>query len=219
MMQIGFIGLGAGVASALLFASVASGSLLSIFLFYLAPLPIMIAAIGWNYWAGAIATLVAALGLAGSLGSVFLFAYLVGTGAPAWWLGYLAMLARPAVNGGAGTLEWYPPGRLVLCGHSHVPRAVGLPDGRLVVNPGSVGLQAFDDGTRVFIQMPAAMSATEAPALFVLTSEGDQALVNYRLRGRYFVVDKLFAEAILMLGVGGKQESVSVIRLSREARR
>ena len=38
------------------------------------------------------------------------------------------------------------PGRLVLCGHSHVPRAVGLPDGRLVVNPGSVGLQAYDDG-------------------------------------------------------------------------
>ena len=114
MMQIGFIGLGAGVASALLFASVASGSLLSIFLFYLAPLPILIAAIGWNYWAGAIATLVAALGLASSLGSVFFFAYLVGTGVPAWWLGYLAMLARPATHGGAGTLEWYPPGRLVL---------------------------------------------------------------------------------------------------------
>lgn len=80
-------------------------------------------------------------------------------------------------------------------------------------------VQAFDDGTRVFIQMPAAMSATEAPALFVLTSDEDRALVNYRLRGRYFVVDKLFAEAVLVLGVGGKQESVNVTRLSREARR
>jgi hypothetical protein len=32
----------------------------------------------------------------------------------AWWLGYLALLARPATNGGGGALEWYPVGRLVL---------------------------------------------------------------------------------------------------------
>jgi type IV secretion system protein VirB9 len=79
-------------------------------------------------------------------------------------------------------------------------------------------VQAFDDGTRVFIQMPGAMSATEAPALFVVTGEKDQALVNYRLRGRYFVVDKLFAEASLVLGVGRKQERVTVSRLSRDSR-
>ena len=34
---------------------------------------------------------------------------------------------------------------LVLCGHTHMPRALQLPDGWLVVNPGSVGLQAYDD--------------------------------------------------------------------------
>lgn len=34
---------------------------------------------------------------------------------------------------------------LILCGHTHVPRAVRLDDGRLIVNPGSVGLQAYDD--------------------------------------------------------------------------
>lgn len=34
---------------------------------------------------------------------------------------------------------------LVLCGHTHVPRSVLLGDGRLVVNPGSVGLQAYSD--------------------------------------------------------------------------
>lgn len=34
---------------------------------------------------------------------------------------------------------------LILCGHTHVPRAVRLGGGRLVVNPGSVGLQAFED--------------------------------------------------------------------------
>ncbi len=35
---------------------------------------------------------------------------------------------------------------LILCGHTHVPRALRLADGRRVVNPGSVGLQAYDDG-------------------------------------------------------------------------
>lgn len=34
---------------------------------------------------------------------------------------------------------------LILCGHTHVPRSVLLEDGRLVVNPGSVGLQAYAD--------------------------------------------------------------------------
>jgi predicted phosphodiesterase len=35
--------------------------------------------------------------------------------------------------------------RLILCGHSHQPRMLRLDDGRLVVNPGSVGLQAYED--------------------------------------------------------------------------
>ena len=37
-----------------------------------------------------------------------------------------------------------PPG-LVLCGHTHQPRLCRLDDGRLIVNPGSVGLPAYDD--------------------------------------------------------------------------
>lgn len=34
---------------------------------------------------------------------------------------------------------------LILCGHTHMPRQIRLADGRLIVNPGSVGLQAYDD--------------------------------------------------------------------------
>ena len=34
---------------------------------------------------------------------------------------------------------------IILCGHTHVPRFVHLADGRTVINPGSVGLQAFSD--------------------------------------------------------------------------
>ena len=114
MMQFGLIGIGAGAAAALLFASVTSGSWLSIVLFYLAPLPIMIAGLGWSHWAALIAALTGALALAVAFGPVFFFSFLAGAGLPAWWLGYLAMLARPLGNGGAAALEWYPPGRLVV---------------------------------------------------------------------------------------------------------
>ena len=34
---------------------------------------------------------------------------------------------------------------VILCGHTHVPRIVALDDGRLIVNPGSVGLPAYAD--------------------------------------------------------------------------
>jgi len=119
MIQIAIIGIGAGAAAALLFASVTSGSWLSIPLFYLAPLPIMIAGLGWSHWAAMTAALAGALGLGAVFGTVFLLAFSAGAGFPAWWLGYLAMLARPvaATNGSgqnASSFEWYPPGRLVV---------------------------------------------------------------------------------------------------------
>jgi hypothetical protein len=113
MMQF-VIGIAAGIATALLFASVASGSAFAIVLFYLAPLPIMIAAIGWSHLAGLIAALTAAAGLAAVLGSFFFIAFLIGVGLPAWWLGYLALLARPGPTGAPEDLEWYPPGRIVV---------------------------------------------------------------------------------------------------------
>ncbi len=34
---------------------------------------------------------------------------------------------------------------LLLCAHTHLPRCMALSDGRLLVNPGSVGLPAYDD--------------------------------------------------------------------------
>ena len=112
MMHFGIIGIGAGAAAALLFASVTSGTLLSIPLFYLAPLPIMIAGLGWSHWSALVAAVAAALALGLVFGGIFIVAFLAMVGLPAWWLAYLAMLARPVGNG-AGTLEWYPPGRLV----------------------------------------------------------------------------------------------------------
>jgi hypothetical protein len=111
MMQIVLIGLGAGLTAALLFASILSGAAGAMLVLLLAPLPILIVALGWSHWAGLIAAAAAAACLA-VLGVEFLVAFLFGVGLPAWWLGYLTLLARPAPapNGP----EWYPIGRLVL---------------------------------------------------------------------------------------------------------
>jgi hypothetical protein len=115
MMQILLVAVGAGVAAALLFASVATGSLFATILFYLASLPILLAAMGWSHLAGLLGALVAATGLGLALGFYYSLAFLFGVGLPAWWLGYLALLGRTvATNGSAGGMEWYPIGRLVL---------------------------------------------------------------------------------------------------------
>src|SRR5438552_18330424 len=108
MLQIVLVGLGAGAASALLFASVASGSLLATLLFCLAPLPILIAALGWNHWAGLVAGLAAAATLGMALEFHFFAVFLLGIALPAWWLSYLSLLARPVAANGSTALEWYP---------------------------------------------------------------------------------------------------------------
>jgi hypothetical protein len=115
MMQILLVAIGAGAASALLFASVATGSIAATLLFYVASLPILIATMGWSHLAGLLGAVLAAAGLGLSLSFTFSLGYLFGVGLPAWWLGYLALLGRPvAANGSGGTMEWYPIGRLVL---------------------------------------------------------------------------------------------------------
>ncbi len=116
MMQILLAGLGAGVTAALLIASASTGMVLAVVLFYLAWLPIMIVAIGWSHWAGLIAAATAAVILGAVFGAPLssMFSMLMVVGAPAWWLGYLALLGRPLANGGEVRMEWYPPGRLVL---------------------------------------------------------------------------------------------------------
>ncbi len=126
MLQIVLVGLGAGVASALLFASVASGSPISILLFYLAPLPILLAGIGWSHVAALIAAVGAAAGLGAAFGFWFFIAHLAGIGVPAYLLAYVAMLGRHAPD---GTLEWYPAGKLVLwvAGIAAVSTALTIP--------------------------------------------------------------------------------------------
>ena len=60
--------------------------------------------------------------------------------------------------------------------------------------------QVFDDGAKVYIQFPSGLAQGEAPPLFVIGPDGKPALVNYRVRGTTYIVDRLFAAAELRLG-------------------
>jgi type IV secretion system protein VirB9 len=71
--------------------------------------------------------------------------------------------------------------------------------------------QVFDDGAKVYIQFPAGLAQSEAPPLFVIGPDGKAALVNYRVRGTTYIVDRLFAAAELRLGTA-PQRVVRIIR-------
>lgn len=122
MIAIILIALAAGCASALMFASIVSGALISLLLFYLAPLPLMVAALGWGPIAATIGGIVAASGLGLIFGLPYCIAFAITVALPAWWLGHLALLGRPqpaAVADDGSTpappqLEWYPVGRILL---------------------------------------------------------------------------------------------------------
>jgi hypothetical protein len=120
MIVITLIALAAGAASALMFASIISGALISLLLFYLAPLPLMVAALGWGPIAATIGGIAAAAGLGAMFGLPYCIAFVVTVALPAWWLGHLALLGRAMAptdsgNGAAApALEWYPVGRILL---------------------------------------------------------------------------------------------------------
>ncbi len=71
--------------------------------------------------------------------------------------------------------------------------------------------RVFDDGAKVYIQFPSSLPQGEAPPLFVQGSEGKPALVNYRVRGNTYIVDRLFAVAELRLG-SDPQSVVKIVR-------
>jgi len=119
MITILLIALAAGLASAAMFASIVSGALASLLLFYLAPLPLMVAALGWGSTAGLLGGLFASAGLAALFGFSYMAAFALTIALPAWWLGHLALLARPVSNDPqlaniAPALDWYPVGRILI---------------------------------------------------------------------------------------------------------
>ena len=93
------IAIAAGCASALMFASIISGAPISLLLCYFAPLPLMVAALGWGPLAATIGGIMAATGLGALFGLPFCITFVGMMALPAWWLGHLALMGRPIAAG------------------------------------------------------------------------------------------------------------------------
>lgn len=69
----------------------------------------------------------------------------------------------------------------------------------------------YSDGQKTYIQFPSAISGQDAPVLFVV-SGGQNRIVNYRMNGTMMVVDYYIDHAILVAGVGNKQQKITIRR-------
>ena len=116
------VGLGAGIVAAVLFASLATNTTLAMMLFYVAPLPLLLARLGWGRPAGqlAVTTAVVLVGIIISLKTAIIYGIAIAL--PALLLGYLALLNRSMVPEDPEgrpladmppVVEWYPPGHIV----------------------------------------------------------------------------------------------------------
>ncbi len=71
--------------------------------------------------------------------------------------------------------------------------------------------RVYSDGTKTYIQFPSAMSSGDAPVLYVVNG-GQNQIVNYRLKGNLMIVDYMIDQAILVSGVGSRQQKVKINR-------
>lgn len=120
-----FVGLAAGLSSALLFAGLVTQSATALGLSLAAPIPILIASLGWGSAAGFVAAFASGAVIALVAGtSAVGFTLLAVMALPAAIIGHLCGLARPreertgramtpANDGGAAPLDWYPLDRIL----------------------------------------------------------------------------------------------------------
>lgn len=102
---------GAGLASAILFGLSAQGSPLSSLLAAAAPMPVMVAGLGFTHWAGLLAALIGALALSLAPSGLLALVYFIALAAPSWHLARLALAPRVMAD---GTTRWRPLTELTL---------------------------------------------------------------------------------------------------------
>ena len=79
-------------------------------------------------------------------------------------------------------------------------------------------VRVYNDGRKTIIELPGTMQQTEAPSLLVVRKEGgpfsddETVIVNYRVQGNRYIVDAVFDRAILIAGVGGSQDRITIAR-------
>lgn len=150
------LGIATGIVAAILFASITAQTALAFILFYLTPLPVFLAGLGWGLTASVIAALIGG-GLTGAvLGNVPALIFLLFIGLPPVLLCRLALLNRPlgvAHDPAAGTvqtdIEWYPAGRLIAWAAILAGSLIAF----AVLALGTTG-ETYKAAIRVFIDQP-----------------------------------------------------------------
>jgi type IV secretion system protein VirB9 len=70
-------------------------------------------------------------------------------------------------------------------------------------------LQVYDDGKQMFIKFPSEIKSGDAPILLVKNG-GEDTMANFRMKDLSMIIDGVFPEAILISGVGSKQQRVTI---------
>lgn len=106
------IGIGAlaGAATALLCLGLASGSALAVVLFFISPVPLLIAGLGFGLKSALVGAFVALAGTVAFANGMVAILVALAIAAPACAVGYWLNLARPAeeIGGPEGNIAWYP---------------------------------------------------------------------------------------------------------------
>lgn len=185
MYKIVLIGIGAGLAASLLFASLISGTVLALPLFAIAGLPIAIASLGWTPIAGAVAAIVGAVAIFAFLSPLGAAEFLLLIALPMIWLSRLAGLSRKIGE----KLEWFPLGRILI--HAAAAVVLGLTASGLLVgfNPDTMASGLVDPLSDWFANNP----DIERP----LTREEIELLVKVNIS----LMPYLFAAIVLITSV------------------
>lgn len=73
-------------------------------------------------------------------------------------------------------------------------------------------IRIYSDTNKTYIEFPETIKTSEAPALLVLDDKNQEQLVNYRMVGTKYIVDKIFTSAELIGGTGNKQTKVIITK-------
>ena len=77
-------------------------------------------------------------------------------------------------------------------------------------------MRVYNNGAKTFIQLDEKTTYSEIPTLLVMDKASNkEKIVNYRFINNRFVVDSIFKEAILIMGVGSEQEKVTISKISK----
>ncbi len=85
-------------------------------------------------------------------------------------------------------------------------------------------VRVYNDSVKTILEMPATFQQKDAPTLLVVRKEGrlfsksEQVMVNYRVQNGRYIVDAVFDRAVLVVGVGGNQERVTITRNPKRGR-